>query len=264
MPDAAPNMIRFSVIIPAYNAEKTIARAIHSCLQQSYPPFEIIVVNDASSDNTETILQANFKDRIRYVSLKKNGGAGHARNEGWKFATGDFIAFQDADDVWHKDKLQLIATELQRNSSIRFLYHPYTLASMEYDTSARSFSASKYPFKKLLWSNPIGTPCTVLINDGALRFNESMRYMEDYDLWLRAGDKYGIWILDIPLTQIGRPILSEGGLSSNRWQMRLGEIKAYMHLAKRNPVYYMLLPVLVGFGLLKHFIKSFSPPRSNY
>lgn len=264
MSDATINSIRFSVIIPAYNAEQTIARAIASCLLQSYPPFEIIVVNDASKDNTERLLLTQFKDRVQYISLQKNAGAGAARNEGMKLATGDFIAFQDADDVWHKDKLQLIAAQLQQNPSIRFLYHPYTLASMDYDARARAFSVSKFPLKKLLWSNPIGTPCTVLVNDGQLRFNDEMRYMEDFDLWLRAGDKYGIWFLDLPLTQINRPILSEGGLSSNRWRMRKGEIKAYIHLAKRNPVYYPLLPLLVGFGLLKHFVKSFRPPRTNY
>ncbi|PZF74491.1 glycosyltransferase family 2 protein [Taibaiella soli] len=264
MPDAARSTIRFSVIIPAYNAAKTIVRAIESCLQQSYPPAEIIVVNDASSDDTEQVILADFNDRIRYISLTKNRGAGGARNEGLKLATGDFIAFQDADDVWHKDKLQLIADQLSQNASIRFLYHPYTLSSVDYDARKRTFSTTKYPLKKLLWSNPIGTPCTVLINDGKLRFNEDMRYMEDFDLWLRAGDKYGIWFLDLPLTQINRPILSEGGLSSNRWRMRKGEIKAYIHLSKRNPLYYPLLPFLIGFGLFKHFIKSFSPPRSNY
>lgn len=264
MPDAAVNNIRFSVVIPAYNAEQTIARAIESCLLQSYRPSEIIVVNDASTDHTEAIVLSRFKDQVRYISLKQNKGAGAARNEGWKFATGHFIAFQDADDVWHKDKLQIVAGLLQQNTSIRFLYHPYTLSSMDYDAYARPYSVSKYPLKKLLWSNPIGTPCAVLFNDQELRFNEAMRYMEDFDLWLRAGDKYGIWFLDLPLTQINRPILSEGGLSSNRWEMRRGEIKAYMHLAKRNPLYYPLLPVLAGFGLLKHLFKSFMPPRSNY
>lgn len=256
--------LTFSVIIPAYNAAKTIARAIQSCLGQSYPPHEIIVINDASTDNTAQIIQNQFKDKVTFLELAENSGAGAARNAGLAIASGDFIAFQDADDVWHTDKLKIVASFLEQNAAIRFLYHPYTLSSMAFDAYEKRFSVSIFPFRKLLWSNPIGTPCTIMANDGSLRFNESMRYMEDYDLWLRAGDKYGIYLLDLALTQIDRPILSEGGLSSNRWEMRKGEIKAYVHLARRNPLYIPLLPVLTGFGIIKHFFKSFRPPRSNY
>jgi len=68
----------------------------------------------------------------------------------------------------------------------------------------------------------------------------------------------------VPLTTLGRPILSAGGLSSDRWLMRKGEFKAYWHLALRSPMYFVLLPFLIGFGLLKHLVKSFFPPRTNY
>lgn len=259
----ATKHIRFSVVIPAWNAAATIVRAVRSCAEQSYPPHEIIVVDDAGTDETAALLASGFP-QVTYIKLERNAGPAHARNEGWNKATGDFIAFQDADDVWHRDKLKLVAEALLQNSEIRFLYHPYTLAPMDSDVNAAEVVTQKFPFSQLLWSNPIGTPCTILINDTTLRFDEEMRYMEDYDLWLKAGHKYGIYRLNIALTQIGRPILSAGGLSSNRRKMRSGEFRAYIKLAKRHPQYWLLIPLLIGFGALKHVIKSFRPPRSNY
>jgi len=258
MPD-----IRFSVIIPAWNAAQTIVRAIRSCAEQSYPPYEIIVVDDASADETEQLVTKAFP-QVKYIKLDLNAGPAHARNTGWEKATGNFIAFQDADDVWHKDKLQIVAGVLSQNPGIRFLYHPYTLASMDFNVQAQAVKMERFPFQKLLWSNPIGTPCTILANDTALRFDEQMRYMEDYDLWLKAGYKYGIYRLNTALTQINRPILSAGGQSSNRRKMRSGEFRAYLKLAKRHPQYWLLIPLLLGFGAIKHVVKSFGPPRSNY
>jgi hypothetical protein len=97
-----------------------------------------------------------------------------------------------------------------------------------------------------------------------LPLNEQMRHMEDYDLFLRVGAKTGIWKIAPALTQLGRPILSEGGQSSARWAMRRGELQAYRNLVKAKPAYGLLYPFLAGFALLKHGVKAFFPPRRNY
>jgi hypothetical protein len=88
--------------------------------------------------------------------------------------------------------------------------------------------------------------------------------MEDYDLFLREGYKWGIWLLDVPLTQVNRPILSTGGQSGNRWRMRRGELKVYLRLPYLNPLFTLLIPFLFVLSLAKHLFKSFRPPRSNY
>ncbi|XZF14318.1 glycosyltransferase family 2 protein [Chitinophagaceae bacterium MMS25-I14] len=266
MPETSDDLqISFSVVIPAYNAAATIERAIRSCLEQSYPPKEIIVIDDASTDNTAALVKQLFSSEVMFIQLRENSGPGHARNIGLDKASGTYIAFQDADDVWHKDKLRIVTDMLQAHPAVKFLYHPYTLSGMDYNAfDGREISLKPYSMSRLLWSNPIGTPCTIMINDPQLRFDESMRYMEDYDLWLHTGNKYGIFFLNLALTQINRPILSAGGQSSNRNLMRRGEMKAYLNLAKRDKLYFLLLPALAGFSILKHFIKSFFPPRSNY
>lgn len=95
-----------SVIVPAYNRAKLIRRSIQSILNQGYRDFELIVVDDASTDGTEEIVKGFQDPRIRYIRHDKNRGASAARNTGVKAAKGGFIAFQDSDDEWFPEKLE--------------------------------------------------------------------------------------------------------------------------------------------------------------
>jgi len=95
-----------SVIIPTYNRAHLVGRAIQSVLDQTYKDFEIIVVDDGSTDNTEEIVNGFGDHRIRYIRHKENRGAAAARNTGIKAARGEYIAFQDSDDEWLPEKLE--------------------------------------------------------------------------------------------------------------------------------------------------------------
>ena len=98
--------MKISVIMSAYNAQKTISRAIRSVLNQTYDDIELIVVNDCSTDNTEKIVKKYKDNRIVYIKHDVNLGAGCARNTGIKNATGEYIAFLDSDDYYNKDYIQ--------------------------------------------------------------------------------------------------------------------------------------------------------------
>ncbi len=248
--------IKFSVVIPAYNAAETIKRSIDSCLQQSYPAYEIIVVDDASTDDTETIV-AQY-DSIKYIKLIQNGGGAIARNKGLANASGDYIAFLDADDIWHKDKLALINMILSQRSEIKFLYHTYTYNEIENITVPESGTVYRIPFVKLLNRNTIATPCAIIKKGLGEEFNTNMRYMEDYDLWLRLAYRHKVYYIDMPLTQLGRQLMSKGGVSGNKWKMRRGELKAYTRLVKLNPLFIVLLPLLYTLSILKHIYKLVS------
>lgn len=95
-----------SVIIPTYNRAHLLGRSILSVLNQTYQDFEIIVVDDASTDNTEELISSLVNEKIRYIRHEKNKGAGAARNTGIKAARGSYIAFQDSDDEWLLEKLE--------------------------------------------------------------------------------------------------------------------------------------------------------------
>lgn len=94
-----------SVIIPVYNREKTIKKAIASVLDQTWNDLEVIVVDDGSMDNSANEIKSMKDTRIKYI-YQENAGACVARNHGLDLAQGDFIAFHDSDDVWHEDKLE--------------------------------------------------------------------------------------------------------------------------------------------------------------
>lgn len=261
---AGNDFIRFSVIIPAYNAENTIVRAIDSVLNQSYPEYEIIIVDDASKDDTVSLITKIYGDKVTLIQKIGNGGSSIARNTGMDAAKGNYIAFLDADDVWHKDKLMLMSTILASAPEITLFYHPYTQDNITCNALPENIPIFRLPFIKLLPSNPIATSCIIIQNDPAFRFEPSMRYTEDYDFAMRIGYKHKIYFINIPLTQIFRKFTSAGGISENIWKMRKGEMKAYSRLVKLNPLFVFLLPFLWVSSLGKHVYKKLVKSDKGY
>lgn len=263
--------IRISVVMAAYNAAVTIRRALDACLSQTVLPFEIIVVNDGSEDATQEVLQA-YGDAILVISLHENKGPAAARNRGIQAASGNFIAFLDADDYWQPEKIAIVREVLSGRPKVSFLYHDY--AGLE-DALGRSgdrqpmalsretgsnvlngFQLKEVSFPNLLLRNPMATPCVVVQKQKELSFDESMRYLEDYELWLRLAARQKVFHLPLPLTVLGRPVLSPGGQSSHKWAMRKGELRVYTRLALRQKQYLPLLPFLWLYSLAKHALKS--------
>lgn len=116
-------MPRFSVIIPAYNSQTTLARALDSVLAQSYPAQEIIVVDDGSTDETAEVA-ARYGDKLRYLR-QDNAGVSSARNHGAQIARGDWLAFLDADDWYYPDRLRLHAEWINEDATLDFLTGDY-------------------------------------------------------------------------------------------------------------------------------------------
>lgn len=114
---------RFSVIIPAYNAAGTLARAIDSVLTQAWPAFEIIVIDDGSMDATAAVA-ASYGEKIRYLR-QDNAGVSAARNHGARIASGDWLAFLDADDWYYLDRLKRHGEWIARDASLDFLTGDY-------------------------------------------------------------------------------------------------------------------------------------------
>ena len=110
------NNIEISVVIPTFNREKTINRCLKSVLQQTFAPIEIIVVDDGSEDKTKAIIEGIADHRIRYIPLGRQNGAQAARNRGIKEACGNWIAFQDSDDVWIENKLEMQVNALSKEN----------------------------------------------------------------------------------------------------------------------------------------------------
>ena len=118
--------IKFSIIIPVYNNEQTIERAIQSCLEQTFTSFELIIIDDGSIDNSKTKLNAysNYEN-IKILQNNSNRGVSYTRNRGIKVAKGEYLCFLDADDFFTHNKLAVINTCIEKNPTIHFLFHPF-------------------------------------------------------------------------------------------------------------------------------------------
>ena len=247
--------MKVSVIIPMYNSKDTIKSAIESVLNQTYKePIEIIVVNDGSKDGCEKIVEKmiinNQTNRTIKLINKPNGGVSSARNRGIKEANGEYIAFLDSDDMWHPQKLELVFEAL-KDDSIKFIGHSYTLEN-NFDKKFNLEKLSKVSFTKLLLKNFAVTPSIIIKKEICEYFDEAMTHTEDHELWLRIALKTDVHYLDLPLTTLGRPTMTRGGLSANRWAMRKGELQMYKNIIRYKKSLTLLYPFLVIFSLAKH------------
>ena len=247
--------MKFSTIIPMYNAKNTIKNTIESVINQTYiESIEIIIINDGSNDGCEKIVEElillNHTNRNIKLINKQNGGVSSARNIGIQESSGEYLAFLDSDDVWHPQKLELIL-EILQNKEINFLGHFYTLKN-NFEQVFQFKQAIKVPFMKLLLKNFAVTPSIVIKKDICEYFNENMNHTEDHELWLRIALKTDIYYVALPLVTLGRPQLSLGGLSSNRWAMRKGELQMYKNIVIYKKSLKFLYPFLVIFSLTKH------------
>jgi glycosyltransferase involved in cell wall biosynthesis len=193
---------RITIIIPAYNSGRFIADAVQSVLAQSVPPEQIIVVDDGSTDDTEAKLRP-YLDRITLIN-QANQGAAVARNAGLQIATGDFIAFLDADDVWHRRKLEAQLGVLRRRPDIQML------GTETYDypnTAAPGIAADAWieeiTLESLLVRNYFTTSSIVIrreIVDRLGGFDKSVPTVEDFDYWQRVAQLGVVAILKSALT----------------------------------------------------------------
>ena len=192
-------MPQISIIIPAYNAERTIVETIQSVWQQTYQDFEIIVINDGSTDRTVELLQTIEDNRLKIFSYE-NGGLPVARNRGMIRATGKFIAFLDADDLWTADKLELQLKALQQNPKAGVAYSWTCFMDVDEQGKPAFFLPSpQYSFtgdvyQNLLVSDFIHSGSNTLIRREALdtagEFDPRLKSCEDWDYWLRLAAKW--------------------------------------------------------------------------
>lgn len=182
-----------SIVIPMYNAEAYVIDTINSVLKQSYQGFEIIVVDNCSTDTSRTLVKNIEDSRISLIELDYNsGGPARPRNIGIENAKGDYIAFLDADDVWKKNKLESQLLFLKENN-IEFTSSDCILIDDE-DNEIKlgllSRIYSKFTKKKTLcdvMKNNFILTSSVLIKKTLLKkFNEDKKYIavEDFDMWL--------------------------------------------------------------------------------
>lgn len=179
---------KVSVLMPAYNSEKYIAEAIESILNQTFTDFEFVIINDGSTDNTAKIVKdyAKRDKRIRFIDNKKNQGVAKTRNQLLGLANGEYIAYQDSDDISLPHRLSVQVGFLDKHKDISVL-------GAVLETFPKTEKIISLPCPKILdfyESNPVPNPVVMFrkndIEAYGFKYNEEFQTCEDYDFWVRV------------------------------------------------------------------------------
>lgn len=238
-----------SIIMPAYNADKYIAESIQSVLNQTYPFWELIIVDDCSTDNTEDVIKCFTDTRIRYLKNKKNSGAAVSRNYALREAKGKWIAFLDGDDVWLPEKLERqLAFMIEKE--IYFSYTQYEEIDEKGNLLGRTVSGPQRVSKKGMYAYCWPGCLTVMYDReriGIIQISD-IKKNNDYAIWLKVCQKEDLFLYPKVMAQYRK---HSGSISRNsirvmiRWHYRL------WHEAEKNSVikscYYTGINLIFGF-----------------
>ncbi len=214
-------MEKVSIVLPTYNRANSILRAVESVLSQTYPEFELLIIDDGSTDNTGQVISEIRDERVRYFEQPVNRGVSAARNEGIRLAAYDYIAFQDSDDFWLPDKLEKQMKVFTEKPEAGLVY--CTLEGTRADGTRIVMPSPSMPmadkagniYERLLKGNIIGAPAAV-VRRACLEkvgiFDETLQCLEDWELFLRIAKEYEIGFVEEALLLAD---IHDGGVSSH-------------------------------------------------
>ncbi|MBW2642661.1 MAG: glycosyltransferase family 2 protein [Deltaproteobacteria bacterium] len=231
-----------SIIVPTFNRAGMIHRAIESIKYQTFNDWELIVVDDASTDDTEEILQRYMRNdaRIGYTKHAENKGGSAARNSGIKKSKGSYIALLDDDDRWHPEKLRLQYDYLQNHPETGLIYSGFCYVDYETDKIIKSVRP-RYQGNVssiILKTNIIGSPTPLIRNECFQRaglFDEKLTSCQDWDMWIRISRFYSFAYVNECLAEVtmhGRQISSD---LSSKIDSRKKLLDKYFYFIKKKP-----------------------------
>lgn len=229
------NRNEISVIIPVFNGEKFIKRTLDNVFNQTFLPKEVIIVDDGSKDKTVEIVNKYIKDNIKLekclkIFYQENKGAGAARNKALENVSSEWIAFLDSDDLWEKQKLEIINKIIIKNPEIGIITHD------EYEVEENNLDIKKYIprhknlknenlFLQLCKGNIFSTSCMTIKKDvieKAGKFDETLLSAQDYDFWIRCSEYSKVIYLENPLATY---VIRSNNITSNTYRRYKCEMK---------------------------------------
>jgi teichuronic acid biosynthesis glycosyltransferase TuaG len=243
-----------SIITPSYNSEKFISETIKSVQNQTYKNWEMIIVDDSSTDNTVSIIRDFLSDtRINLYQLSKNSGTGIARNEALSFANGRFIAFLDSDDLWKPRKLEKQINYLISEKK-PFTFSFYDCIDENGDSLKKTVEAPKnLKYRQLFWSNLVGNLTGIYDTNyfGKIEIS-SFRKRQDWILWLTI----------LKELKEAKPVpeslaiyrVRDNSLSASKTSLMKHNYNVYRYFHKLNPLSAMAC--MVWFLFTHFFVKT--------
>jgi len=258
--------MKFSIITITYNRAHLISQTIESVLKQTYQNFELLIIDDGSTDNTENLVTQYIETcgtKIKYIKNKNIGIPSKLRNIGLKNASGDIISVLDSDDLWVNEKLEEMYRIFSQNDDVKFVFH-----NLQHFTEISELKDPFYKFNKSFYKNmlnellrcevlafPIFSMRTSLVK-GIGFFDEAI--MEgQHDYYLRVSTKYKLFYLDKPLTFMRR---HEGNLTKNRDVLHcLDAITSYEKLKETKQInrkQYVVASNIMNYRIAKFYFQN--------
>lgn len=242
-----------SIIIPCYNSELFIAEAVESILNQDYRNFELIIIDDCSTDNSVQIINkyAESDNRIRLIKLEQNKGVANARNIGFENVKGDLISSLDSDDIWLPGKLSFQVEYMKSNNCDIF-----TCGFYKMDINSKILSHIKLPkyvtYSSLLYSNCLSNS-TVIMKKDIKQFRYKKIGHEDYVFWLevlKAGYTVHTDSKPVSCYRIRQDSVSGNKLKASKFQWNI--YRNYLKFGVIKSAYYFVFYTIKG---LMKFLK---------
>jgi len=245
---------KISVIMPAYNAERTIGASINSIASQSFLDWELIIVNDCSTDGTAAIVneRAAKDPRIHVCHAKKNQGIAATRNLALELAQGEWVAFLDSDDLWHEEKLDKQLRFLEE--SVAVISYTAT-AYMDEDGRMSGYvlpAVEKLSYKTLMRRNIMSCSSVMVHRDVMIPFPLAANTHEDYVVWLKIVRDVGCAVgLDEPLLVYR---VSKGSISAGRRRSAVMTYNAYRQVGYGGFMSFVLMLRYSFHSITKRFL----------
>ena len=241
-----------SIIMPSYNTGQFIGESIKSVLSQTYDTWELIIVDDCSTDDTDAIVSSFSDSRIKYYKNNSNYGAAMSRNIALKRAHGKYVAFLDSDDLWHKDKL-LKQVSFMRTNGFSFSYTDYEEINTNGDRTGVIVSGPKIITKSGMYNYCWPGCLTVMYDAFSIGLIEIKKIEKnnDYALWLEICSKEKCHLLKEQLAFYRRGRV--GSISSHKTKELIKwHYKVWRVCKNKNPFLSFVLTIRnLFFGIIK-------------
>ena len=214
-----------SIVMPSYNTAGFIDKSIESVLAQTYTNWELIIVDDCSTDNTEEIVNSFEDERIKFFKNETNSGAAVSRNKALREAKGKWIAFLDSDDLWHPEKLERQIAFMEEND-YHFSYTKYSEISEDGEPIGKTVSGPKHISVTGMY-NYCWPGCLTVMYDAevvGLVQIEDIKKNNDYAIWLKVIKKASCHLLDEVLGEYRKrsgSISRHGYMALIKWHYKL-------------------------------------------
>lgn len=241
MQDSSSSGSTISVVCPTYNSALFIDRTLNSVFTQVLPPYELIVADDGSTDDTVRILRDLLAAQSRILTklvMGRHGGASAARNLGIRHASADWVSFIDADDEWLQHKLETVSAVISTLPEVNFICHSEEDVDLQGERALLDYGAffdatrplgSQLYLRNLFSTSAVTCRRSLLMKQGM--FDEQLRTAEDYDLWLRlASEMKPYFIREV----LGRYVHRRGNLMSGAVSERWKDFMRVLVRHRRN------------------------------